>query len=75
MFNTLGVLALPGLLAPSEIPLYVLRRDIPVMFGVTLLFFVMTKFFLRPSHISRVEGGVLVTVFLVYMGAVFYTVA
>ncbi|HJL17767.1 MAG TPA: calcium/sodium antiporter [Sandaracinaceae bacterium LLY-WYZ-13_1] len=75
MFNTLGVLALPGLIAPSEIPLYVLRRDIPVMFGVTLLFFVMTKFFLRPSHVSRVEGGVLVAAFLVYMGAVFYTVA
>ena len=71
MFNTLGVMALPGLIAPGEVPNLVLRRDLPVMFGVTLLFFVMTRFFLRPSHISRVEGAVLTGVFLVYLGSVF----
>lgn len=74
MFNTLGVLALPGLITPSSVPMLVLRRDLPAMFGVTLLFFVMTRFFLRPSHVSRVEGAVLVGAFLAYMGAVVFTV-
>lgn len=75
MFNTLGVLALPGLLAPTTVSRLVLRRDLPTMFGVTLLFFVMTRFFLRPSHVSRIEGGVLVAAFVGYMVSVFLTVS
>ncbi|MEQ9649382.1 MAG: calcium/sodium antiporter [Sandaracinaceae bacterium] len=73
MFNTLGVLALPGLIAPGPVPLAVLRRDLPVMFGVTLLLFAMTRFFLRPSHVSRVEGGVLLFAFVAYQAAVALT--
>lgn len=75
MFNTLGVLALPGLISPHEVGLYVLRRDLPAMFGVTFLFFVMTRFFLRPAHVSRIEGGVLVTAFVGYMAWVYLTIA
>lgn len=74
MFNTLGVLALPGLIFPHEVGVYVLRRDLPAMFGVTLLFFIMTRFFLRPSHISRVEGGILVASFAGYMFWVYLTI-
>lgn len=73
MFNTLGVLALPGLIAPEPISPMVLQRDIPTMFGVTFLFFFMTRFFLRPSHVSRAEGGVLVAAFVGYMGWIFVT--
>jgi len=75
MFNTLGVLSLPGLIYPHDVDLYVLRRDLPAMFGVTLLFFVMTRFFLRPSHVSRWEGAVLVAAFLGYMGWVYASIA
>lgn len=71
MFNTLGVLALPGIIAPADLDVYVLRRDLPVMFGVTLLFFLMARFFLRPSHISRLEGGVLALAFVGYIVAVY----
>ncbi|MGF1469127.1 MAG: calcium/sodium antiporter [Sandaracinaceae bacterium] len=67
MFNTLGVLALPGLIAPGPVPSYVLSRDLPVMFGVTFLFFLMTQFFRRPSVVSRWEGGLLVATFAVYV--------
>jgi cation:H+ antiporter len=74
MFNTLGVLSLPGLIAPSAVPGVVLWRDLPALFGVTLLFFAMTRFFLRPSHVSRLEGAVLVLAFFAYMGAVYVTV-
>ncbi|MCA9604647.1 MAG: calcium/sodium antiporter, partial [Myxococcales bacterium] len=75
MFNTLGVLALPGLIRPHDVGVFVLRRDLPAMFGVTFLFFVMTRFFLRPAHVSRLEGGVLVTAFVGYMAWVYLTIA
>ncbi|MEZ4335893.1 MAG: calcium/sodium antiporter [Sandaracinaceae bacterium] len=75
MFNTLGVLALPGLIHPHDVGVFVLRRDLPAMFGVTFLFFVMTRFFLRPAHVSRLEGGVLVTAFVGYMAWVYLTIA
>ncbi len=67
MFNLLGVLALPGLIAPGPVPLSVLRRDFPVMFAVTLLTFGMCRFFLKPSHITRTEGVILIAVFVAYM--------
>lgn len=67
MFNVLGVLGLPGLIAPGPLAPEVLRRDLPAMFLITLLAFGMSRFFLRPSHITRVEGGILVTTFAGYM--------
>lgn len=67
MFNVLGVLGLPGLIAPGPLAPEVLRRDLPAMFLITLLAFGMSRFFLRPSHITRVEGGILVTAFAGYM--------
>lgn len=67
MFNILGVLALPGLIAPGPLAPEVLRRDLPAMFLITLLAFGMARFFLRPSHVTRVEGGILVAVFVGYM--------
>lgn len=73
MFNTLGVLSLPGLIAPHEVPTLVLRRDLPVMFGITFLLFAMTRFFLRPSHLSRAEGALLVLAFVGYLALVFAT--
>jgi cation:H+ antiporter len=72
MFNTLGVLGLPGLIAPGPIPPLVMTRDMPIMFGVTLAFFAMTRFFLRPSVVTRWEGAILTGAFLVYMSMVYY---
>lgn len=71
MFNTLGVLALPGIIAPHTVDPMVLRRDLPVMFGVTFVFFLMTRFFLKPSHVSRIEGAVLALLWCGYMGTVY----
>lgn len=67
MFNVLGVLALPGLIAPGPVHETVLYRDFPAMFGVTLLAFGMCRFFIRPHHLSRAEGAVLVGVFVGYL--------
>ncbi len=67
MFNILGVLALPGLIAPGAVHETVRYRDFPVMFGVTLLAFWMCRFFIKPHHLTRFEGGVLVSAFAGYM--------
>lgn len=64
MFNTLGVLGLPGIIAPSPVAAWALARDVPVMFAVTLLFLTMTRFFLRPSQVSRWEGVILLLAFV-----------
>ena len=37
MFNLLGVLGLPGIIAPGEVDRSVIVRDFPIMAGVTLL--------------------------------------
>jgi cation:H+ antiporter len=73
MFNTLGVLSLPGLIRPAPVSEMVLLRDVPVMFGVTFLFFVMARFFLKRSVITRVEGAVLMTCFVGYQVALYFT--
>ena len=68
MFNSLGVLALPGLIAPGAIDPEVLTRDYPVMFGLTIALFVMAYGFRGPGRINRIEGGILVACFLGYQG-------
>lgn len=67
MFNILGVLALPGLIAPGEVPATVIYRDFPFMFGITLLAFGMCRFFIKPHHLTRFEGGVLLSMFVGYL--------
>ena len=41
MFNLLAVLALPGLIAPSALPRAVFIEDIPIMFGFTIVLWLM----------------------------------
>jgi cation:H+ antiporter len=67
LFNVLGVLGLPGLIAPGPVPSEVLSRDYPVMLGLTVLLFVFA-FSLRNGerHINRVEGGLLLAAFIGY---------
>ena len=43
-----------------------LTRDLPVMAGLTVLLFVMGWGFKGPGRINRVEGGLLVGVYLAY---------
>ncbi len=67
LFNTLGVLGIPGVIAPGPIDPQVLTRDFPVMIGATITFLVMTVTG-RPDHVSRLEGALLLTAFFVYVG-------
>jgi len=68
MFNILGVLALPGLIAPGAFDPAVLTRDYPVMFGLTIALFVMAYGFRGPGRINRIEGGILLACFIGYQG-------
>ena len=66
LFNTLAVVGLAGAIAPLDIEPALLTRDLPVMAGLTGLLFVMGWGFRGPGHINRVEGGLLVLVYLAY---------
>ncbi len=67
MFNLLAVLALPGLILPSELDIAVLERDFPIMIGLTIALFAMAYGFRGPGRINRIEGALLLAAFVAYM--------
>jgi len=74
IFNLLAVLALPGLIRPSIVPPEVLTRDLPVMGLLTLALAAMLLH--RPgerARINRVEGAILLLLFVGYLGWLFST--
>jgi cation:H+ antiporter len=70
MFNLLGVLGLPGVIAPGPIDPKVLSRDFPVMIGVTLLVVLMSRGD-RQHHIGLSQGLLLLTLYFAYTAFVF----
>lgn len=68
MFNLLAVLAMPGLIQPSNPPMEVLLRDFPVMFGLTIILLAMSYGWRGAGHIKRIEGGILLCAYLGYLG-------
>ena len=71
LFNTIAVLAIPGLIHPSDVPAQVLNRDYPVMLLLTVLLFLVSYKFSKKHVINRFEGFVLVGVFGFYMWRLF----
>ena len=70
MFNLLGVLALPGIIAPGEVDRLVIVRDFPIMGGVTLLLVLMA--INERNHIGRKRGITLIFVFVAYFVMLFW---
>lgn len=69
LFNTLGVVGLAGVITPIEAGPDVLTRDWIVMTLMTLLMMGFAFFrHGRPRRIGRMEGGVLLTMFVAYTG-------
>lgn len=67
LFNTLAVVGIASAIAPVEVAAEVLSRDFAVMAGLTLLLFVMGWGWRgRPGRVNRVEGSVLVAIYLGY---------
>jgi cation:H+ antiporter len=73
MFNLLAVLGLPGVIQPSVFEPEVLRRDFPVMIGLTVVLFLMAYGFRGPGRINRIEGGILLLAFAGYLTYLFFT--
>jgi len=69
IFNLLGVLALPGIIAPGGVSKLVVTRDFPIMLGATLLLLFMAVN--EANEIGRKRGLALVLVFVVYFVMLF----
>jgi cation:H+ antiporter len=73
LYNLLGVLPVPALLAPAVLSPHVLPRDYPIMALFTLLLIAMA-YGLRKDEvktISRLEGAILLSGFIAYMGILY----
>jgi len=68
-FNLLGVMALPGLLAPGAVEASALSRDIPIMLGLTFAVLIMgIGIKAKTGRINRVEGALMLSVYIGYTG-------
>lgn len=71
LFNTIGVLAIPGLIHPSIVPIEIMDRDYLVMLLLTILLFLVAYKFSKKHIINRFGGVILVAAFGVYMWQLF----
>lgn len=72
LFNSLAVIAIPGLLTKFTISSEAIERDLPIMLGLTALLFIFAKF---PSGsasiISRSKGIIFLLCFVAYQANLF----
>ncbi len=73
MFNTLGVMAVPGLLAPSPLAEGIMERDFPISFILTIALFIMAYGFRGHGRINRIEGSILLLSFFAYQALIYFT--
>jgi cation:H+ antiporter len=71
LFNTLAVLAIPGIIHPTDLLPEVMERDYLVMLFLTFLLFLAAYKFRKNNIINRAEGFILVAVFCFYMWNLF----
>jgi cation:H+ antiporter len=68
MFNLLGVMGIPGLIMPFQVPAEALSRDFVLMFVLTIALFGMSfGFGGNHGRITRPKGAALLASFLAYM--------
>lgn len=73
LFNTLAVVGLSASIRPFSIAPEMLWRDMGLMLFLTLLIFVLGYgFFKKPGRINRLEGGLLLSLYILYIGALVY---
>jgi cation:H+ antiporter len=66
MFNALGVLGLPGLIAPTRFEAELISRDLPCMFLLSLALLMMCRARGGRRRIGRLDGGTLLAGFCAY---------
>jgi len=74
LFNTLIVLGIPGLLAPSVLDNGIMERDVPVLLVLTISLIIMAYGFRGPGRINRLEGFLLTCGFFAYQTLLYVTV-
>ncbi len=72
LFNILAVLAVPALLAPSIIDQDVLKIDMPIMIGLTLLMLIMALPRKGAALICRGRGIALFSIFIAYLVLLYF---
>jgi len=74
LFNTVGVLAIPGLISPLYVPEKLITRDYPFMLVLTALIFlfVASNKFSKESAISRLEGVLFIFILFFYLYLLFW---
>ncbi len=73
LYNLLAVLSLPGLIAPGSFLPEVLNRDQPIMIGLTVALFLMGSGSGNQGRINRLEGLILLAVFVGYQSLLFFS--
>lgn len=74
LFNTLAVVGIAGVIHPLEVPAEIFTRDLPVVGVLTLLLFAMCFGFRGPGRVNRIEGGILLGLYVAYTGYLVTTV-
>ena len=74
LFNTVGVLAIPGLISPLYVPEKLITRDYPFMLVLTTLIFVFVAShkFSKEITISRLEGALFILILFFYLYLLFW---
>jgi len=72
MFNSLGVLGLPAVIAPGAFEPEVMQRDVPSMILLTVLLFLMCRPRGGQQRIRRLDGAMLLGAFVFYQVMLFF---
>lgn len=67
LFNTLMVVGVAAVLAPTKVDPGIMQRDWPVMLGFTLVLLIMGIGRRGAGRVNRVEGGFLILCYLAYV--------
>ena len=71
IFNTLGVIGVPGLIHAYSIPQEVMQRDFPIMLGVTLFVVFLLWLTRNKQGISKTSGVLLLTCFVAFQVVIY----
>lgn len=71
MFNILAVLAMPGLIQPSQLDQNILQRDIPVMIGLFVMLYIFA-YTGKHGRIGRIAGSTMLLVYIAYNALLAY---
>lgn len=66
IFNTLGVIGVPGLIHAYDIPEEVLTRDLPIMLFATILFMLLSFLTSKSNGMHRLSGLTLLACFVAF---------